>query len=137
MHKQPLFWETFFMFIIVGVINWIATHFDLYWTVYEFDSLVHFLGGILVSLFFLWLYFYSNFFKPNKRDLKTFLKVSVLSILFVGVLWEAYELIIGEAKYAGENYAYDTTLDFIMDFLGALVACFYAYLKELKIITRH
>lgn len=121
------------MFIVVGGINWIATHFYLYWTVYEFDSFVHFLGGILVSLFFIWLYFYSGYFKPERRDLKQFLKVSLVSILFIGVLWEAYELMIGEAKYAGDEYAYDTTLDLIMDFFGALAGCFYGYLQELKV----
>jgi hypothetical protein len=121
------------MFMVVGILNWVATHFYLYWTVNEFDSLVHFMGGVLVALFFLWLYFHSGFFEPKKRNFTEYLKVSMLAILFVGVLWEAYELLIGEAKFAGEEYAYDTILDLIMDFLGAIVGCFYGYLKELKI----
>jgi len=81
----------------------------------------------------LWLYFYSGFFRPEKRDLKQFLKVAFWSILFVGVLWELYELIIGEARYTAKDYVYDTTLDLIVDLLGAMVGCFYAYLKELKV----
>ncbi|MCL4278501.1 MAG: hypothetical protein KJZ60_02275 [Ignavibacteriaceae bacterium] len=133
MHKQTLFWETFIMFFIVGALNWVATYFNLYWSLSEFDSLVHFLGGILVSLFFIWLYFYSELFKPQKRDLKQFLKVSLVSILFIGVLWEAYELIIGEARYGGDDYAFDTMVDLIMDFFGALAGCFYGYLQELKV----
>lgn len=121
------------MFMVVGILNWIATHFYLYWTVYEFDSLVHFLGGILVALFFLWFYFYSGFFSPKRRDFNQFLKISFLSILFVGVLWEAFELIVGVTGFLDKEYVYDTTLDLIMDFLGALVGCFYGYLKELKV----
>ncbi len=97
-----------------------------------FDSVMHFLGGATVGIFFLWLYFYSGLFAPAKRGLKHFILLSIVSVVFIGVAWEIYELILGEAELRKEEYKPDLLLDFIMDFLGALFASLYAYFKEIK-----
>lgn len=132
MLKKPLFFETFILFAIVGILNYLALRFHLYWTVGEFDSVVHFFGGATVSLFFLWFYFYSGLFDPSRRSLVKFLFVSLFGAMLVSVLWEIFELMLGEAAAHKSQYPFDTSLDFIMDFLGALAACFYGYLKETK-----
>lgn len=130
LHK-PLFKELTFFFIIVGVINHLANTNDWYWSIRELDSLVHFLGGVTTALFFLWLYFFSGFFAPKKRELFQFFYISFVGIVFVAVIWEIYELLLGEAEFNRAEYPFDTTLDFIMDFLGAFAACLYGFLKEL------
>jgi len=122
----------FFLFAVVGVLDRIANTFNLYWSANEFDSLVHFLAGAAVAFLFLWLYFYSGAFAPQKRNLKNFLIVSLLGAMFAAMLWEIYELVLGEAKTYRNTYIFDTTLDIIMDFLGAAGACLYGYLKEIK-----
>lgn len=132
MLTKPLFWETFFLLALVGFLNFVAGKYHLYWSITEFDSLMHFLGGAFVSIFFLWLYFFSGFFSSAKRSITQFLLVSFFGVLFIATIWEIYELILGEAKFARTSYAFDTTLDFIMDFLGALAACMYGYLKKIK-----
>lgn len=134
MFKTKLFWELIFLGVIVAILNSFAVAYDLYWSVYELDSLVHFLAGALVAIFFLWLYFFSGIFSPPKRNLWTFLKIAFLGSIFVAVSWEVYELILGEAVIQKAEYPYDTTLDFIMDALGIVGASFYAYLKELESI---
>lgn len=128
--KKPLFWETFGLLMLVGVLNYFATRYHLYWSVYEFDSLVHFLGGATLSVFFLWLYFFSGFFNPAKRSLTRFLLISIVGAMFVAVCWEIYELLLGEAAMNKAAYPYDTSMDIIMDTLGMVAACFYGYLKE-------
>lgn len=130
--KKPLFIETFILFAIVGVLNWIAMVRDLYWSVYEFDSLVHFLGGATLSAFFIWFYFYSGFFNPDKKKLINFLLIPLVGAMFVAIVWEIYEFLIGEVNIIGSQYPYDTSMDFMMDFLGALTMCLYGYFKELK-----
>lgn len=132
MLKKPLFLETFLLLAIVGILNYVATRYDLYWSINEFDSLMHFLGGATVSIFFLWGYFYSGAFNSTNTSLTRFLSVSLLGLLLVAVLWEIYELVLGEAKFAKSTYLSDTTLDFIMDFLGGIAACMYAYLRKIK-----
>lgn len=123
----------FSLLAIVGIINYIATVYHLYWSIYEFDSLVHFLGGMTVSAFFLWLYFFSGFFNPEKRRLFNFLIIAIIGGMFIAVAWEIFELFLGEALMNKNEYPYDTMMDLIMDFLGILTFCFYAYMKEIKI----
>jgi hypothetical protein len=130
MLRKPLFWEVFGMTLLVGGLNWWATKNNIYWSVREFDSLMHFLGGALVSLGFVWLYFFSGRFSPTKRRFRDFFVIAILGVTLVSVLWEIYELVLGETEIQGPEYPYDTTLDFIMDFLGGSVACFYAFLRE-------
>jgi hypothetical protein len=128
--KKPLFWEMFFLLALVGVLNYIATLYDLYWSLSEFDSVVHFFGGATLGAFFLWFYFFSGFFAPPKRKLINFLLAAIFSSMFVAVSWEIYELLLGEAIFSGPKYGYDTSLDLFMDFLGVLATTFYAYMKE-------
>lgn len=130
MLKKPLFIEMFILSVIVGVFHYVATAYHLYWFIREFDSLVHFIAGVAISLFFLWLYFYSCFFNPPKRNLTKFLIISILGAIFVAVFWEIFELLLGETLIQKTEYAYDTSLDLIMVFLGAMAGCFYGYLKE-------
>lgn len=115
---------------MVGVLNYVASIYHLYWSIYEFDSLVHFLGGAAGSVFFLWLYFFSGFFNPQQRNLTKFLIVSIIGTIFVSISWEIFELFLGEAVMNKAEYPYDTMMDLIMDFLGALSSCFYGYLKQ-------
>lgn len=50
--------------------------------------------------------------------------------MFVSLSWETYELIFGQTMVAKLDYPYDTMIDLITGLLGAVVACFYAYIKE-------
>lgn len=118
------------MLVVVGVLNYIATIYHLYWSIYEFDGVVHFLAGAAFSLFFLWLYFFSGFFNPQKISLAKFLLISILGTMFVAVSWEIYELTLGEALIQKSEYPYDTMMDLLMGFFGAVAACFYAYLRK-------
>lgn len=130
MVKKPLFKEFFLMALVVGGLNLWATKNNIYWSTREFDSLMHFLGGALVSIGFIWLYFYSGLFEPVKRKFWDFFVIAIFGVALVSVLWEIYELALGETKIQGSEYHYDTALDFIMDFLGGVAACFYAFMKE-------
>lgn len=128
--KQSLFKEMFLLLALVGGLNYIANLYHLYWSTNEFDSVVHFFGGATLSAGFLWFYFFSGLFSPVKRDLKTFLLVSIFGAMFVALSWEIFELFLGEAIMNKAEYPFDTMLDLIMDFLGILAVCFYGYLKE-------
>jgi hypothetical protein len=132
MLKKPLFLEMFVLLLVVGVLNYLASIYHLYWSTNEFDSGVHFLGGAALSAFFLWLYFFSGFFNPKNRSLPMFLMVAIVGSMFVAVAWEAYELILGEAVIQKAAYPYDTTLDFIMDTLGMIAVALYGHLREIS-----
>ena len=135
MSKKPLFWEMFVFVLCMGVLNAVALYFFLYWKINEFDSLVHFVAGMAVSTTLLWLYFYSPFFNPTKRNMKDFIFVSIFGIIVVGFIWEIFELQSGITSIMDPEYYFDTMLDIIMDTLGALAGCMYGYFREIKLKT--
>ncbi len=132
MLRQKLFKEFFFLSAIVGSLNLWALQSDLYWKYNWFDSMMHFLGGALVGSFFLWVYFFSGFFAPEKRNFRHFILIALLGVALVGFSWEIYELVLGEAKLQKDQYLFDTTLDLIMDTLGALAICLFGYAREIS-----
>jgi len=132
MLKKPLFGEMLGLLIIVGILNYFAVKHHLFWSVNEFDSVVHFFGGSATSIFFLWLYFFSDFFNPPKRNLTKFFIISVFGTMFIAVSWEIFELILGEVMVSKAEYPFDTALDLIMGLLGTLAACLYGFIKELE-----
>ena len=132
MLQKPLFKEFFALLVVIGVLNYLANLYDWFWVYASFDALMHFLAGIWVALFFLWFYFYSGFFAPQKRNLWHFLVMAILELVLVATMWDAYELVLGEAQFHKVGYAWDTISDLIMGMLGGLTACLYGYFKELK-----
>ena len=132
MFSKPLFKEFTILSVVFVALHLLAIYLDLYWVVDEFDSFMHFLGGAWVVLGVLWLYFCSGYFSPEKRQIRQYFLISGLGLIFFSVLWEMYELIAGVTFVEGKEYPSDTALDFIMDLLGGMAACFYAYMKEIK-----
>ena len=112
--------------MVTGILNMIAIKFYLYWTTNYFDILMHFLGGLWVTLTVLWLWsLKKGFVIPSKQKV---LKVSIIFTLIVGVMWEIYELYIGVTLLSdGINYWTDTSSDLMMDFVGAVFGSLYGY----------
>ena len=131
MLKKPLFWETIIFFAIAVALHIVATVFHLYWSIYEFDSLTHFFFGAALAFLFLWFYFFSGFFGAPPKNFARFLLISFFGAISVALLWESYELIFKQTMVQKADYPYDTMMDLIMDFLGAVAACLYGYFKVL------
>ncbi len=132
MFKKPLFKESALLLLGIAILHLLAIIFYLYWEWGEFDSLMHFLGGLWVSLTFIWFFFFSGLFAPKKRNLSSFLLISTLSIAFVAVAWEIFELLAKVTFVHWRDYFSDTSLDFVMDFLGSIAGAFYGYMRELE-----
>jgi hypothetical protein len=77
---------------------------------------MHFLGGIFVVLFALWSVFESGYVRMRRSVMHT-VGVGTFAIIAVGLGWEVFEIFAGIP--IEDNFVYDTTLDLIMDALGA------------------
>jgi hypothetical protein len=88
----------------------------LYWSLWWFDILMHFLGGLLIGLASAWSYVFV--FKKGTSGL---VRTTLLSVLIVGIFWEIYEVYIG-IQVTHEPYIWDTSVDIIMDLVGAYLA---------------
>ncbi len=102
--------------VIIAFLHFSALRFYLYWSIWWFDILLHFLAGAWVSAIALWCAFYANL-QIGKRHPVWF---TIIGTLFVGILWEIYEYIFGMTMVTHESYVFDTALDLGMDFFGCL-----------------
>ena len=103
--------------MLIGAMHLAGLYLYLYW-VWWYDIVMHFLGGAWVALASAWLLFYSGFFQRRPVTSKNIFLVTFSSVLVIGVGWEVFEYIF-DIAVVGENYVSDTTMDFIMDFIGA------------------
>lgn len=116
-----------FFSALLATLNWYANAYFLYFTFWWFDIVMHFLGGVFSALTLLWGYHYvlGDYFDQRRQRL--FL-VALVGTLIIGVLWEVFESIAGIHALEG-NIVPDTSLDIVMDLLGALVA-FWAFIPQ-------
>lgn len=112
---------------LIGI-HFLALQFFLYWILPWFDLLTHFWGGLFVGLLLLWLAYQSGYRIATLRMVGTFstkraLVLVIAGMLVIGMLWEIYEyvarLYLGNPLEA--NYWFDTSIDMVMDVVGALV----------------
>jgi hypothetical protein len=108
-------WFLFLSLVVVALVAYLDHQARLlfwYWEYPWFDVLMHFLGGVAVGAFMVWV---RDRFVPH-------LGVSIavlLGLLAVGVSWEIFEWF---AKAPTESdYVIDTAIDLGMDVIGAVL----------------
>ncbi len=88
----------------------VALKFNLYYSVSWADSVTHTLGGMIIAA----ILFY--FIQGNTSTGKI-----LLFTLFVGVLWEVFELKSGQTVLRDTLYPVDTAGDLFFDVFGAYI----------------
>jgi hypothetical protein len=126
MQSSKLVREFWILIIFISALNALVAYEDINWKWQNVDNLLHFLGGAWVALGAIWLYFLSGFFKETVSFIK-FIATYILSVTAVSVAWEIFELLYGVTSVGDPVYYFDTRMDFVMDLLGGLAACLYAY----------
>lgn len=112
--------------VVIAFLNYIALTFNLFWIFKWFDIPLHFLGGAFIS------FLTSYFILVLKKDLSytRFLLINIVSVFVFGLLWEIFELLIGSTSINDLVYFSDTGMDFIADFLGAILSSVLIYFKK-------
>lgn len=124
--RMKLLLDSLIVILVVAILHGAALVFYLYWQYAWYDILVHFLGGVFLGLLLLWLLLHSGYFTVPTS--KTLIMLNLLfGTLIVGALWEVFEVVAGVPIL--EDYALDTSIDLLMDFLGAFLAYFYYRLR--------
>ena len=107
---------------IVAALHCSALQFYLYWRFWWFDILTHFLGGLWVSISFLWLFFQFGLVNIVKNNKNYNLVVAFLAALFIGIFWEIFEYYFGLVFSDASNYIIDTATDISFDLVGGFAA---------------
>lgn len=127
MLKKPLIWEILALSVVVAVLHKIALVLFLYWTVSWFDILMHFLGGLLIGLISIFIFFILRFVSIPKNHILNVFIITVGSVLIVGLVWELWEVFVGLTNVLKDQV--DTAIDIVMDLIGASAAFLYAKKK--------
>jgi len=94
--------------------------------------ILHFLGGLCVAFFVLWLVSWKSDLKNWSRGKILF--VALLGAIAVGVLWEVYELYFSLTFLSdGARYFADTTKDLTMDLVGG----FFGFLWTRNLLKKY
>src|SRR4051812_36277786 len=123
MKQYRLLLVSFSLVALLGAVHFIAGYFYWYWTLPWFDNVSHFLGGLSLGFFFLWIWYASGIFgvsTPSKREA---FATALIFVILVGIGWEVFEYVYGIANPSvGQTYMQDTFCDVCADIVGASVA---------------
>lgn len=129
-YHKPLFIEILIFSLIISFIHYFAAIYGLYWAISWLDILMHFLGGLLIGLIVLFVFFTSEKIDFPKENRLMVIIFSISLVLVVGLLWELWELYVGIANLFTDSA--DTIMDLVMDIIGAIFAYFYSTNKIWK-----
>lgn len=104
--------------VVLSFFQTVAIDRSWYYTYWWFDIPMHILGGAVIAFFI--VYGYKLLSLEEKSKGLTFLSL-VLSVFFVGVVWEVYEYVI-DLMYTHLGWdPIDTGKDLIDDVIGASI----------------
>lgn len=112
MDSRKLLFFQLYTALAIGVLHFLGFRFSLYWLFPWYDVIQHFLGGAFVAIVAIW------FLAEQEKNPRLLLVFG--SVLAVGVAWEVFEVIAGIPRES--NYVFDTSLDLVMDVVGAVSA---------------
>ncbi|MFZ2523375.1 MAG: hypothetical protein WAW92_03225 [Minisyncoccia bacterium] len=116
-----LFFRALVLLLLVYGFNYLAEIFYFHWTLWWYDVILHFMGGACAATAF--IYFYYIFFKFSQFNKIKAINLSFVFTLFVGLVWEVYELQQGDTSFSdGIFYYRDTISDLIVDCCGGFFA---------------
>ena len=126
MNSKKLLIHSLFLIFFIFFLNYLAMKFYWYSSIWYFDMVMHFLGGIWLGLALIW------FFKIGEISFKSIFYL-ILGVLLIGVLWEIFEIIIDETITGNSFNILDTISDILFDLAGGSLALLYFLKKTMPI----
>ena len=118
MNEKKLLIRITSLILFILVLNLLAFRFYWYFSIWWFDMPMHILGGFWVGLVFIW------FLKPKDLSFNAVLKI-ILGALFIGLLWEVFEIFAYNFITQTPFNVLDTLSDLCFDLAGAGLSVFY------------
>ena len=122
MSKKSFSILTLVIIYLILILDKLALHYSLYWHLWWFDIVMHFLGGFWLAFAAYYIFYFSGYFKKMSKKF-SFFTLSLTTVILIGVLWELLEC-VAKVSTIQSNYILDTYLDLFMDVTGWLVAYF-------------
>ena len=107
---------------VIGLINSLAIYNSWYWKYRFLDIPMHFLGGLFIAVFMLWLVLIrGRQVKPLGTTSKKKVRLlALISVLIIGLSWEVFEFRSDVLIIFAEVFSWaDTASDILFDLIGA------------------
>jgi hypothetical protein len=124
MDRKTLFKRLAGLIFIIFILNFLAQKFYLYFSIWWFDMPMHFLGGLWLGFFFLWILSYKD--TVLKLDVLSVLK-TLSGVLVLGIFWELFEFYFINHMAENPFNVLDTVSDIFFDIAGGLLGVFYYF----------
>ena len=118
--------------VMIAVVNGFADYYHWYWIYRWFDMPMHFSGGAWLAAFGVWWQYSKK--QVTVPTFSALLAVCLVYALSIGLLWEAYEAVVGFITVGHANAMSDTLSDLFFDSLGGSVVAILVKMKA-KIIN--
>ena len=130
MDRKKLFRIIAFLVVFISVTNFFANKFYWYYSIWYFDMIMHFLGGVWVGLASIYL------FPPKDLSIKFIWRI-LFFVLLVGVGWEVFEVFVSRMTTESSYFnILDTISDVFFDLAGGVFAILY-FLKRIMYINEN
>lgn len=127
MDRKKLFNMLAILIVAIFLINALANKFYWYSSIWYFDIIMHFLGGLWIGIFA----FY--FFSPQTISFRLIFKILIM-VFLIGIGWEIFEVFVDKVISLNYFNILDTISDILFDLTGGIMAIFY-YMKKIMTIT--
>lgn len=120
MRNQALLLPIAIVGIAIAILYPLAFAYLLFWNLWWYDLLLHFLGGAFVVAVVRWSLFAASPGAALLSRVRPFF-FYLATTLFIGILWEFFEY-AANLTFVQSGYWLDTYTDLIMDISGAVAA---------------
>lgn len=128
LNKKNINLIIFSLLAVISVLHGIAIYFFLYWRLGWIDMPMHFLGGLLLGVLTLWLFYFSDKVTMPENSRWLILFIILGGAALGGTLWEFSEYGIDYFWFKNNFYlrnqlgVQDTMGDLFFDLTGGLMA---------------
>ncbi|OGI58299.1 hypothetical protein A3C60_02200 [Candidatus Nomurabacteria bacterium RIFCSPHIGHO2_02_FULL_37_45] len=129
MDRKKFFKRIVYLIFFIFIVHFFANKFYWYSSIWYFDIIMHFLGGLWVGLFFIWFSSESLRLSLAFKALTLVIFKILLFVFVVGFGWEVFEFLFN--NYIAQNPFdfLDSTSDIFFDLVGGIVAILF-FLKK-------
>ncbi len=133
MRNQALLLPIAILGLAIAALYPLGIVFFLFWKLWWYDVLLHFLGGVFVVCVARWGLFALPRWCARFSELHPFLFCLIIA-LAVGILWEVFEFTSG-LTFLASGYWFDTMKDLCMDTFGGIFAYALFYRNAVRVAS--
>lgn len=132
--RRTLIKKALFLILFIFILNKGAQMFYWYTSIFWFDRMMHFLGGVFLA--FLGAFLFDSFLK--KVNTKTYFFWILCIVCIIGVGWEVFEFSVQEiVKIKELANIPDSFSDLFFDILGGIMGTFFVIHEKNKYTSIH